>query len=272
MKLIMRYDTAKTQELFRNEFVGDDGSEWGKVGRKGKEVLSKKITLQMKKKYRDACTIDAPHFYYKALLSFAEGVAAARDGFYSWATIQLYYSVFYCAKSILACRKIALLRAERELFYVDLRHSPEYKKTDKGTDHGGTLDTYVKLFKDTDYLCSVNIEEKNPLLWMVNCREIVNYKDIKFHEPNANEFWKKISVEMQSISLSRMIAKFAKEKAEYCFQEESAVLALPVNMLLNTAQIMKNEGIAVLSEEQQDMVLKRIDDLEYEYLEKILFW
>ena len=83
-------------------------------------------------------------------MSYAEGLRAITTNNYSWATVKLYYSVFYASKAFLACKGIALLRAERKMFYLKARNGEKIKKCREHTDHKATMLTLIDLFKNQD--------------------------------------------------------------------------------------------------------------------------
>lgn len=124
------------------------------------------------------------------------------------------------------------------------------------TDHGGAIDVYSKYFKNSDIICLQKIDEVDAYKWMKNCREIVNYKDAEFHDPAITELWEEIISDINNSSFSQVLNKYIdKDKMEqYCSQATTAILAIPTVRIRNVVNDIKNERIAVLSDEQRKWI------------------
>jgi hypothetical protein len=57
---------------------------------------------------RNCLQDDGGNSLYSAAVSLADALRGLREGFYTWATVKLYYSVFYTARCELALRNTAL--------------------------------------------------------------------------------------------------------------------------------------------------------------------
>lgn len=221
--------------------------------------------------YGNARKEDILSFYYKALLSFAEGLDAFTRKNYTWATIKLYYSVYFGLRSSLLCRNIILVRANKHLYKLKIAPGEFYDKPKEMTDHGGTIHTYVDLFQRTDFICSNTLENMNAYFWLKNCREIVNYKDGVFHDPETIDVWDDIIVDINKFGIKKTLTYFVDEKDKYCFLPEYAVLAIPLNRILIVAQEIKNELSEQLQDSQKDWIESILkDNLDSEYINKLL--
>lgn len=204
-------------------------------------------------------------------ISFSEGIDAFSRGNYTWATIKLYYSVYFGLRVSLLCRNIVLVRAAKHLYKFKIAFGEQYDKPKEMTDHGGTIHTYVDLFQRTDYFCSNPLEGINAYFWLKDCREIVNYKEGEFHDPDTLTIWNDIIKDMAQIGLKRTLSLYVKEKDKYCFLPEYAVLAIPLNRILAVAQEVKNEISDKLNDTQRDWIKTILqDNLETEYINKLL--
>lgn len=266
----MIFNTTKCQEIFRNRFTGASGIPFADF-RSGKDINETSVNSLDIPLYRNAKKEDILSFYYKALLSFSEGIDAFSRGNYTWATIKLYYSVYFGLRVSLLCRNIVLVRATKHLYKFKIAFGEQYDKPKEMTDHGGTIHTYVDLFQRTDYFCSNPLEGINAYFWLKDCREIVNYKEGEFHDPDTLTIWNDIIKDMAQIGLKKTLSLYVKEKDKYCFLPEYAVLAIPLNRILAVAQEVKNEISDKLNDTQRDWVKTILqDNLETEYINKLL--
>lgn len=143
------------------------------------------------------------------------------------------------------------------MYYARIQlKEPIYGKPAEMTDHGGAIDVYSKYFKNSDIICLQKIDEVDAYKWMKNCREIVNYKDAEFHDPAITELWEEIISDINNSSFSQVLNKYIdKDKMEqYCSQATTAILAIPTVRIRNVVNDIKNERIAVLSDEQRKWI------------------
>ena len=102
-------------------------------------------------------------------------------------------------------------------------------------------------------------------------REIVNYKDGVFHDPETIDIWDDIIEDITKFGIKKTLTYFVDEKDKYCFLPEYAVLAIPLNRILIVAQEVKNELSDQLQDSQIDWIKSiLIDNLDSEYINKLL--
>lgn len=244
----MRFDTSKCQEYFRDKYTGPSQIPF-KDFQGGKKIYGDVLNNSDVSAYKLGLVEDRKNFYYKAVLCYCEGLAAVMRRNLTWATIKLYYSVYFSLRCALLCRDVIILRANRNLFYVRAKRYEPYMKPNEATDHGGTIDTYVKLYGLSDVLCSNTIDGKNVYKWMQEAREIVNYKDAVFHDPETPELWMRIIELIEETSLKDLLTKF-NDNVLHCFIEEEAVLAIPTWAIRLVTQDIRNEERLALTDDQ----------------------
>lgn len=250
----MTFKTSKCQEVFRNRFTGRSGEPFVDFGN-GKKINNEIVEQSDLKLFKDGIPEDIKAFYYKSLLSYVEGLAAISRKNYTWATIKLYYSFYFGLRCSLLCRNIIIVRANKHLYYTRIQaKSPIYEKPAEMTDHGGTIDIYSKYFKNSDIICLQKIDDKDAYKWLKDCREIVNYKDAEFHDPNITELWEAITQDIINSSFNQVLEKYNNKIEEYCSQATTAVLAIPTVRIRNVVKDIKNENIEVLSNEQKNWI------------------
>lgn len=253
----MKFDTSKCQEYFRDRYTGSSHIPF-KDFKGGKKIYGDQLNNSDVEAYKNGIVEDRKNFYYKAVLCYCEGLAAITRRNLTWATIKLYYSVYFSLRCALLCRNIIILRANRNLFYVRVKPNESYEKPNEPTDHGGTIDTYVQLYNFSDTLCSNEINGKNVYKWMQEAREIVNYRDAVFHDPETPELWIKIIELIEETSLKDTLKLF-NDDVIHCFVEDEAVLAIPTQVIGLVTKDIKNEERYTLSEDQK-VWLKTIFD------------
>ena len=267
----MTFNTPKCQEIFRNRFTGASKIPF-KDYRDGREIANLTLNNDDISAYRVYIKEDLKSLYYKSLLSYAEGLIAVKQNNLSWATVKLYYSVYYGLRCSLLCKNVVVARANRNLYFFKLDHGYQYQKPKDQTDHGGTIETYISLFSKTDYLCSNNIEDKNAYSWMKDCREIVNYKDAEFHDPDSTDMWNEVIAQIQSVGIKKTVKQYVEERDTYCFSPSTAVLAIPTNRIRSLAKELRNEGVYPLSDERKEWIRSIIsDNIDDEFYNEILF-
>lgn len=267
----MIFNTPKCQEIFRNRFTGKSGEPFldYRKGKGIKDIAVNSSDLLLYKQYKGE---DIINFYYKALLSFSEGLSAVSKGNYTWATIKLYYSVYFGLRCSLLCRDIVLVRANNYLYKFKIVNGDKYVRPKGTNDHSATVTTYVELFQKTDFFCSNLIEDKNAYDWMENSRNIVNYKDSIFHDPCANEIWEKVRDDIGAFGIRDVLIKYNIEKSIYCFSPDYAILSIPLNRILVVAQEVQNETSKQLENKQTEWIKTIIgENLPQDYINKLLF-
>ena len=203
---------------------------------------------------------DAIDYYFKGLLSLFESINSINLSLFSWATVKGYYAVYYFLRSSFASKGYGLIR-KRGLFLIKaLEGEKPLRKGNKkyNSDHEGTINFYQDIFSNSDILLSNNINDKTSYLWLMGKRDQINYRERQFNEPNCSNFWEHIKLQVQKKSLSSLINNYIKDEFIYCFQEEHAVLAIPIKRALLTYKDLKTENFASLVAIEKLSVLEHV--------------
>ena len=267
----MSINKSGSQLYFEKMFTGCSGIPFRQISKGQYEKTS--LTKQQARDIRCLLEGEIASYYYKALLSYIECISALENNLYSWATIRLYYSVFYSIKAYLACNNIAILRAERRLFYIKAYENECFKKCEDTTDHKGTILTLCKLFKSTDMLLSNNIDDMDVYHWMMKKREEVNYKDMDFHEPNAPDFWSVLHREIEQYGIKSVFDKMVNDNWLYCFQNEYAILGVPTKRLILLVDEMHKSGKHIdISEERKGLIDSMTCEMSDCFVKALAIW
>lgn len=188
---------------------------------------------------------DALDFFYNGILSFSEGIDAVYQKRFSWATIKLYYSIYYLIRATLASKDIAMLRCKSMFRLVAREGEKPYATGNRkyNTTHEGTINHYRDVFNISDRLLSNKIEDDDAYEWMMNAREIVNYRSASFSEPDCLDIWEYFSHCIDEGNLSDTLNSLKDDPYIMCFQEEYAVVAIPIKRLQQTITDMLSSGI-----------------------------
>lgn len=249
----MSIKKSGSQLYFEGMFTGSSGIPFRQIPKT--QYLQTILTKQQADDIKNLLTDEIAPYYYKALLSYMESVTALDNKLFSWATVRLYYSVFYSIKAYLACEDIAILRAERKLFYVKAKENETIKRCDDTTDHKGTILTLEKIYKNSDMLLSNNINNMSVYQWMMKKREEVNYRDLDFHDPSAPDFWSEVNNEIEQYGIKAVVDKMVNDSWLYCFQDEYAILGIPTKRIILTVDEICRKGIQLdISEEKKQLI------------------
>jgi hypothetical protein len=200
---------------------------------------------------------DAKDLYFKALLSMFEALKSIDAKLFSWATVKLYYSIYYFLKCTMAVNGVALIR-QKSLFYLKAidGESPITKGNKKyNSDHSGTINFFIDLF-GSDILLSQSIDTTNVYEWFMNKREQINYRERQFNEPNNSDFWRFIADQIDKRNFETLLKGYIQDKFILCFQEEHAILAIPIKRAILTKEKLDAENIDIgFSNEQKSILL-----------------
>ncbi len=206
------------------------------------------------------CYKDAVGFYYNALVSFALGLHSISKKDYSWASVQLYYSVYYSCRAVLGFDKYILIR-KGDLFKLKIKDAERTQKSSSRNDHKATIDFYKSIYGQTDYLLSNNIDNVDFYTWIATIREITHYKQNHFKEPDHLNIFDIIVSDLKSGKMiGELLEKFSTNWNLYCFQEEYAAITGPYHLLIDVHQkyTQQAERISIQQRKYIEKIFKNI--------------
>lgn len=189
---------------------------------------------------------DALDYFYNAAVSFAEGIDSIYNRRFSWATVKLYYSVFYALRASMASKNIALLVNQGVLrLKLTANEMPygtnnrKYKST-----HKGTINHYVDIYSGSDKLLTNTVDDLNVYEWLEEIREIVNYREVCFEEPGCLNSWEVFDIALQNGELTNLLTRLQDDDNYiYCFQEDYAIVAIPIKQMQQTVKDLMDSGL-----------------------------
>jgi len=208
---------------------------------------------------------DSKDFYYKGLLSLSEAINSIDRKLYSWATVKLYYSVYYFLRCTLAIRRHAVIRnGQLYILRAEVGAKPVKKGNKKyNSTHQGTIYHFIDLFKSRDKLQDNQIDGENPYVWLMNRRDQIHYRERSFHDPDCSDFWEEISKYVLSGAVRSLLEMYISDSQFlYCFQEDHACLALPIKRAILTKQDIDNAGIELGLEKDKRALINSLLKIE----------
>lgn len=241
-KMSIDFERNRVQVSFE-EFLGVASPE--ELIAKKDDFKTHKLSQQEVQRLSNDIKQDAIDFFYSGILSFAEGIDSIFLKRFSWATVKLYYSIYYLIRASMAAKGYATLRC-KGMFRLRIADGEmPYAKSAKRyqTTHEGTINHYRDQFGFADRLLSNKIGDFDAYEWMMNACEIVNYRSRSFLEPNYLEIWEYFSTCVNDGTLVAELENLESDPYVKCFQEEYAIVAIPIKRVQQTIADLSSEGL-----------------------------
>ena len=186
---------------------------------------------------RQALATDAADYVYSGAISIGDAVQAIDSARYTWATVKLYYAVFYLARGLLASHGTAIVYdGKKPLSWESAPGTMPTKRN--GTTHKAVLSSFVAILP-TSPLLSQPIGSAQPLDWLMQRREEVNYKNARFCEPSAPKHFELIARE----GVRKSISTYIRDTSYlYTFDLQHAMLAFPIEALKQIIKLCSTIG------------------------------
>ncbi|BAP54993.1 hypothetical protein THII_0696 [Thioploca ingrica] len=207
---------------------------------------------------------DAAGYLYNGVLSVGTGIKSLLQNNYGWATVKLYYSVFYLARAKLAINDFCILYEDSKPFVLLLRFNETLKKPSayiKGISakqYVGTHKLVLTLFQrefSGDLLLSNNIDGKSPLVWLMEQRELMNYKAAVMPDPEIPWQYAEIATKQIRQWLNIYLDD---EIPIYPFDHDHACLAYPVQFLLKVIDEFNDREIPCSYLQENSNFIKKL--------------
>jgi len=240
------FERLRAQLWIETKLGCNNVSNWGMYKDAFKQYV---LTADDSVALRNELQLDAVDLYLKGLQSLCEAIHSARGQFFSWATVKAYYAVFYFLRASLALRDYAVLRNKSlYLLRVDAGEGPVKKDGNRFRgDHGATLTMYKDLYEGSDPLQSNSIDGQNAYQWLMERRNQVHYYERQFHDPDPPSFFAQVSTDIRGGLFEKRLREYIDDKGFiFCFQEDHAPLALPIQRALLTRKDFESSGASVV--------------------------
>jgi hypothetical protein len=169
---------------------------------------------------------DARDAVYSGAISIAEAVQGLDRKLFTWATVKLYYSVFYLSRAALGLHGVGIMYRDRKP-YAWVAATGERPTKLSGTTHKAVLDAF-RLYRKSSVLTSQQIGTEDPFAWLMARRESANYKNPKFCEPGVPPHFNFI----EKHGVRRPINDYIADDSHlFTFDPDHAMLAFPIAAL-----------------------------------------
>lgn len=207
---------------------------------------------------------DAKDYFFNGCVSLLEGINSLFENRFSWATIKLYYAVFYFLRSSLACNKYSIIRVSGNHYYLHLVDDEKVNKLERTNTHQSVIQCYKTIYSNSDPLLSNNIDldgnDLNSYDWLEEIRNITNYKQTAFLDPDSLNIWDYFSEEEDKNNLLEQIIK--DNTFSFCFQYEYAAISIPIERLKATRNDFKVSRYTNLLSEERKNYLKTLPKID----------
>jgi len=255
----MIFNRKHVPETFEQHFGFNDYEDLYRNRRKLESISLDENSI---KNIRLAADKDITHFYFKALLSLFEAIDSISKGRYSWATVKIYYSVYYFLHTEILARGTILLRAGG-FYRVTLKPGEHFitkKNKEYNSDHSGTIMHFIDMYSKSDPLLTNKIDGMDSYIWLLKKRERINYQERYFNEPSCPDFWSGVmKIGTDKKTLNNTVKTYLNDKSMiYTFQDDHAILSLPIKCLQKTTDIMMKYGYKNIVAADKKKFLKKI--------------
>lgn len=198
-------------------------------------AVSRSLVVAEARTLSSALVQDAHDYYFSACVTVADAVRGLSAGLYSWATVKLYYGVFYGLRGALALDGDCLFYIKRSSFHIHAGVGEVASAIGERSTHGSVLRIFAKR-RPADVLLSQHIGTDPPLDWLLQRREEANYIQPRFTEPDPPSHF--LSVEREG--LRKLLNAYARDATSvYTFDEDHAMLAFPIRLLSLVAKTFR---------------------------------
>jgi hypothetical protein len=189
----------------------------------------------------NALVEDARDAIYSGVLTVGEATHGLDRRLFTWATVKLYYSVFYLTRALLGINGVGLIYVNRTP-HVWKAAAGERPDKQSGTTHAVALQAFQS-FMPGSLLLSQTIGADDPFDWLMGKREAANYKAVRFSEPSAPAHF--ASVERHGVR--RLLGDYiGDDRHLFAFDPDHAMLAFPIETMKLTLKALKNSTAAPL--------------------------
>lgn len=228
------------------------------------------ITAIQELKIRKLLKQDAYDYLYSAFVSFFNSIQNICENNYSWATVELYYTVYYLLRAKLHLEGYAIFRAT-SMYFANIKTGEELKRINSKkhlNTHDGTIKLFEKCFGTSDIIYSNTVDCVNSVEWIKGKRELVNYLSVEFKEPGYFPYFEKFnSIDVLKKNTIKIINDNSNTLA---FQSEFAILGIPL-LLFN--EIIKNYNLNIkniFDENKRDYLLSIVSLYELDFMQNYL--
>ncbi len=173
----------------------------------------------------DALSEDAESVAQTVIATLSEAILSISGSRFTWATVKLYYSVFYALKALTMLDGNIVFYQDSSPYLIKAKAGEMFKKR-RGNSHSITFAEFTAVYKN-DLLLSQPIGGDPPLVWIENLRNKASYSTAPFPDPLIPACFAAPSSRLRH----NLSSYFAEQTPILPFQEDHAILAYPILVL-----------------------------------------
>ncbi|OEE17295.1 hypothetical protein OAY_10635 [Vibrio cyclitrophicus ZF205] len=255
----MNFNRYRCQEFIESEVGCTDPTE---LALYKDQILAYELPLTKVDELRESIRVDSESLFYKAMLSFLEAIYGIVNNHSSWAIVKLYYSAFYSLRCKLLISGYAPVKnGKGSIFFLKcgVDEKPSKVPGKERGDHKVTIKAFSHFLSHTLLTNTVDGNGVSVFNWMMDYRELVNYRVDTFIEPEFG--YDVIPSFSDPDDLEVKLANYiGDENLTYCFLSSHCILATPFVLLCEAYKDMEKAGDDFSISDERKLVLKNIVD------------
>lgn len=223
----IHFDRFRTQEQIEQLLKCFNLKNWKSYQA---ELLSFSIDEANKGVLLDCLKEDTKDTYFKGIFSLLDALNDLHNGYSSWPIIKIYYSIYYFIRCYLATNNLACIK-NSGFFVIPILGGQTKRINEKG-DHQCMIKAFEKFFPKCVWVLNhIEIDNKpvNIFKWLMEYREIVNYRSRSFSEPDLNYF----NIDLEKLS-DWVETYLNDDDYKFCFLKDHCLIAAPVRFAYDT--------------------------------------
>ena len=173
---------------------------------------------------------DTKDTYFKGIFSLLDALNDLHNGYSSWPVIKIYYSIYYFIRCYLATNNLACIK-NNGFFVIPILGGQTKKFNEKG-DHKCLIKAFENFFPKCVWVLNHIVTDNKPVnifKWLMEYREIVNYRSRSFSEPDLNYF----NIDLEKLS-DWVETYLNDDDYKFCFLKDHCLIAAPVRFAYDT--------------------------------------
>lgn len=211
------------------------------------ELEAEKLQLNLRE---DACD-----YLYSATVSLGDALCGLNRGLFTWATVKLYYSVFYTMRARLAFKGFCIFYIKTSPYSISSVPGKQAQK-----EKGQTHKVVMQLFRNNNidpFMLSQPIELKDPIDWLMNLRENANYKIARFAEPEVPKYFMKV----KKFGVRRACEEYISDTSTlHLFDPDHAMVAYPISLIRRAFSEFQRENLSIQKKESKSFLNELFSD------------
>ena len=193
---------------------------------------------------------ESNYYFYTSSVTLADALRGIGADYYSWSIVKLYYSVFYSIRGSICIDNMCFFYHNKKPYILEASPGsfasrvPIPKK--ERTTHGVAIALFKYIYNNTP-LIGQQIDNEEVVDWIKKHREEINYKNLKFSEP---EIPAPLGIVSNHTCRDLLEAYINDTKYDYEYDRDHAIIAYPVRLWYSLRKKMDYSGGYLLNDDE----------------------